>query len=158
MINGKRIAVVMPAYNAKRPGEDGSGTVRCGGHQDSCRRLSKDQTRSSGSSASRPSSTTNYGYGAISKPAIAKLSPRAPTSWCGPRSYQYTPFASTSDAGMISSGVYDMVLGSRILGNGALKGGCRYTNSSSTACLRRFQKSVFGRQAFRYTPAFALLA
>lgn len=37
--------------------------------------------------------------------------------------YQYEPRLVTAMAGMISSGVYDVVLASRILGGGALKGG-----------------------------------
>ncbi len=37
--------------------------------------------------------------------------------------YQYTPKLIPVMASMISSGLYDMVLGSRILGKGALKGG-----------------------------------
>jgi len=37
--------------------------------------------------------------------------------------YQYDPRLVTAMAGMIASGIYDMVLGSRILGGGALSGG-----------------------------------
>jgi glycosyltransferase involved in cell wall biosynthesis len=37
--------------------------------------------------------------------------------------YQYTPLLVTAMAGMVASGVYDVVLGSRILGGGAVKGG-----------------------------------
>ena len=37
--------------------------------------------------------------------------------------YQYTPKLITSMAALIANGVYPVVLGSRILGNGALKGG-----------------------------------
>jgi glycosyltransferase involved in cell wall biosynthesis len=37
--------------------------------------------------------------------------------------YQYDPRMVTAMAGMIASGVYDMVIGSRILGGGALAGG-----------------------------------
>jgi hypothetical protein len=48
--------------------------------------------------------------------------------------YQYTPLLVPAMASMIASGIYDMVLASRILGNGALKAECRSTSSSSTAC------------------------
>lgn len=37
--------------------------------------------------------------------------------------YQYTPKLIPAMAGMVASGLYDLVLGSRILGKGALKGG-----------------------------------
>lgn len=38
--------------------------------------------------------------------------------------YQYEPRLVSAMAGMISSGVYDVVIGSRILGGEALKGAC----------------------------------
>jgi len=47
--------------------------------------------------------------------------------------YQYTPTLVPAMAGMIASGVYDMVLGSRFLGAGALKGGMPFYNMSRTA-------------------------
>ncbi|MGD8569674.1 MAG: glycosyltransferase family 2 protein, partial [Gammaproteobacteria bacterium] len=40
--------------------------------------------------------------------------------------YQYTPKLCTAMASLIAEGVYECVLGSRILGTGALKGGMPY--------------------------------
>ena len=40
--------------------------------------------------------------------------------------YQYAPKLITAMASMIASGEYDVVLGSRVLGGGALKGGMPY--------------------------------
>jgi glycosyltransferase involved in cell wall biosynthesis len=37
--------------------------------------------------------------------------------------YQYTPALVTAMASMVAKGIYDTVLGSRLLGRGALKGG-----------------------------------
>jgi len=47
--------------------------------------------------------------------------------------YQYTPKLVTAMASMIAEGEFDVVLGSRILGVGALKAGCRCTSTSSIA-------------------------
>ena len=43
--------------------------------------------------------------------------------------YQYTPLLVTPMASMIAYGVYDVVLGSRILGGGAIREGCRCTST-----------------------------
>jgi glycosyltransferase involved in cell wall biosynthesis len=47
--------------------------------------------------------------------------------------YQYTPLLVTAMASMIAYGVYDVVLGSRIIGCGALKGGMPLSFSSKLA-------------------------
>jgi len=84
MINGKRIAVVMPAYNAERTLEQ---TVRGLPDVVDIRILvddsSNDRTAalSKSLSCARSSMTQITATAAISKPAIAKLSPRARTSW-----------------------------------------------------------------------------
>ena len=82
MINGKRMAVVMPAYNAEKTLER---TVRELTDLVDIKILvddsSKDQTAAlSADSASTHSSTTlTTAMGAISKPATARRSPPAPT-------------------------------------------------------------------------------
>ena len=49
--------------------------------------------------------------------------------------YQYTPKLIHSMCYLISNGVYEVVLGSRILGKGALKGrNAAYTNILPTGC------------------------
>jgi glycosyltransferase involved in cell wall biosynthesis len=53
--------------------------------------------------------------------------------------YQYTPLLVPAMAGMVASGVYDMVLASRILGGGALRGGMPLYKYISNRCLTAFQ-------------------
>src|ERR1700689_2965728 len=127
MINGKRIAVVMPAYNAERTLEK---TVRELPDVVDIRILvddaSKDQTALLAEKLGVKTFVhdANYGYGrnqqtcyrealAAGVDIVVMLHP----------DYQYTPALVTAMAGMVASGIYDMALGSRILGTGALKGG-----------------------------------
>jgi len=53
--------------------------------------------------------------------------------------YQYDPRLVTPMAAMIASGVYDVVLASRILAEQRFKAECLSTNTSLTACLPRFR-------------------
>lgn len=46
--------------------------------------------------------------------------------------YQYTPLLITAMASLMAEGLFDCVLGSRILGVGALQGECPSTNTSLT--------------------------
>jgi hypothetical protein len=61
--------------------------------------------------------------------------------------YQYTPSLVPAMAGMVASGVYDMVLGSRILGAGALKGGMPLYKYISNRIPHRIPEPVSGREA-----------
>ena len=71
--------------------------------------------------------------------------------------YQYDPRLVTAMAGMVASGIYDMVLGSRILGSGALRGGMplwkrianRFlTTAENLAMGRRFSECHTGYRAY----------
>ena len=67
---------------------------------------------------------TNYGYGRNQQTCYREaLAAGADIVVMLHPDYQYTPLLVPAMAGMVASGVYDMVLGSRILGAGALKGG-----------------------------------
>jgi glycosyltransferase involved in cell wall biosynthesis len=66
----------------------------------------------------------NMGYGANQKTCYAAALERgADIVVMVHPDYQYDPRLVTAMGSMIASGVYDMVLGSRILGGGALRGG-----------------------------------
>lgn len=66
----------------------------------------------------------NLGYGANQKSCYAKaLALRADIIIMLHPDYQYTPKLIHSMSYLIANGVYQVVLGSRILGNGAIKGG-----------------------------------
>lgn len=64
--------------------------------------------------------------------------------------YQYEPRLVTAMAAMISSGVYDMVIGSRILGGGALKGGMPLWKYVANRALTAFENLLLGAKLSEY--------
>jgi uncharacterized membrane protein (DUF485 family) len=64
--------------------------------------------------------------------------------------YQYTPALVTAMASMVASGVYDMVLASRILGGGSLKGGMPLYKYVSNRLLTAFQNLFLGVKLSEY--------
>jgi glycosyltransferase involved in cell wall biosynthesis len=68
--------------------------------------------------------------------------------------YQYTPLLVPAMAGMIASGIYDMVLASRILGKGALQGGMPLYKYVANRFLTAFQNLFFGVKLSEYHTGF----
>ena len=68
--------------------------------------------------------------------------------------YQYTPALVPAMAAMIASGVYDMVLGSRILGGGALSGGMPLYKYIANRFLTAFQNLFLGVKLSEYHTGF----
>jgi len=68
--------------------------------------------------------------------------------------YQYTPSLVSAMAGMVSSGVYDVVLGSRILGGEALKGGMPFYKYVANRLLTAFQNLFLGAKLSEYHTGF----
>lgn len=64
--------------------------------------------------------------------------------------YQYTPRLITAMAAMVASGEYDIVLGSRILGTGAIKGGMPRYKYISNRVLTFWQNLLLGRKLSEY--------
>jgi glycosyltransferase involved in cell wall biosynthesis len=127
MINGKRVAVVMPAYNAEKTLEK---TVRELTDIVDIKILVDDSSKDGTASLSNRLGVktfvhdANYGYGRNQQTCYREaLKAGADIVVMLHADYQYTPLLVPAMAGMIASGVYDMVLASRILGGGALKGG-----------------------------------
>ncbi|AUW94237.1 glycosyl transferase family 2 [Sulfobacillus thermotolerans] len=128
MLNGKRIAVVMPAYNAEttlhRTVQEIDRTII-----DDILLVddnSRDGTVTEATRLGLPviRHTTNKGYGGNQKTCYrAALDRGADVVIMLHPDYQYTPQLLVAMAGMIAYGTYDFVLASRILGKGALKGG-----------------------------------
>lgn len=129
MINGKRIAVVLPAYNAASTLEktyreipldmvdevilvddkSSDNTVQIAGHLGIRHVIRHEQNR---------------GYGGNQKTCYTKaLELQADIIVMLHPDYQYTPMLLPAMCHIIASGVYPVVLGSRILGRGALLGG-----------------------------------
>jgi glycosyltransferase involved in cell wall biosynthesis len=129
VINGKKLVVVMPAYNAAQtlvqtfrelPHEIVDEVILVDDH-------SKDETvevaRELGISTIIRH-VANLGYGGNQKTCYtAALAQGADIVAMVHPDYQYAPTLCGAMAWMIASGEYDMVLASRILGRGALKGG-----------------------------------
>ncbi len=127
MINGKRIVVVLPAYNAAKTLE---ATVReIPPVVDQCILVDDKSSDKTVALARRLGLTVevhkfNRGYGGNQKTCYeTALAHGADVVVMLHPDYQYTPLLVTPLATMIAYGVYDLALGSRILGGGALRGG-----------------------------------
>ena len=72
--------------------------------------------------------------------------------------YQYSPKLVVSLAGMIASGEYDMALGSRILGVGALKGGMPLYKYIANRFLTLFQNLLLSYKLSEYHTGYRAFA
>jgi glycosyltransferase involved in cell wall biosynthesis len=154
MINGKRIAVVMPAYNAEKTLEQ---TVRELPDVVDIKILVDDSSKDSTAELSRKLGVltfvhdANYGYGRNQQTCYREaLASGADIVVMVHPDYQYTPLLVSAMAGMIASGVYDMVLASRILGGGALKGGMPRYKYIANRFLTAFQNIFLGVKLSEY--------
>lgn len=128
MILGQRLAVVMPAYNAEKTLEKTYRDIPFEYVDDVI--LVDDASSDQTSIIARKLGLTverlpfNQGYGANQKMCyLMALKKKADIVVMVHPDYQYDPRLITAMAGMVASGVYDVVLGSRILGANTLKGG-----------------------------------
>jgi glycosyltransferase involved in cell wall biosynthesis len=158
MINGKKIAVVMPAYNAEKTLEQ---TVRELSDVVDIKILVDDSSKDQTAALSRKLGVqtfvhdANYGYGRNQQTCYREaLAAGADIVVMVHPDYQYTPSLVPAMAGMISSGVYDMVLGSRILGAGALKGGMPFYKYVANRLLTAFQNLMLGVKLSEYHTGF----
>jgi glycosyltransferase involved in cell wall biosynthesis len=158
MINGKRIAVVMPAYNAEKTLE---ATVRELSDLVDIKILVDDSSKDQTVLLSRQLGVrtfvhdANYGYGRNQQTCYREaLNAGADIVVMVHPDYQYTPLLVPAMAGMIASGVYDMVLGSRILGGGALKGGMPSYKYVANRFLTAFQNLFLGIKLSEYHTGF----
>lgn len=127
MINGKRIAVVLPAYNAEKTLE---ATVReLPDLVDVCILVDDHSSDRTVQIAQRLGlryfvHDRNYGYGRNQQTCYREaLAAGADVVIMVHPDYQYTPLLVTAMASMVAYGVYDAVMGSRIIGGTALRGG-----------------------------------
>jgi len=158
MINGKRIAVVMPAYNAEKTLEM---TVRELSDIVDIRILVDDSSKDQTAVLSKQLGVltfihdANYGYGRNQQTCYREaLAAGADIVVMVHPDYQYTPLLVPAMAGMIASGVYDMVLASRILGGGALKGGMPVYKYIANRFLTAFQNLFLGVKLSEYHTGF----
>ena len=148
MINGKRIAVVMPAYNAEKTLE---ATVADLPELIDARILVDDNSRDDTVEVARQlrlhvfKHDRNYGYGRNQQTCYREaLAAGADVVIMLHPDYQYTPLLITAMASMVAYGVYDVVLGSRIIGGRALRGGMPLYKYISNRLLTAFE-NVFLR-------------
>ena len=98
---------------------------------------------------------SNRGYGANQKTCYAAaLAEGADVVVMVHPDYQYTPRLVTAMAAMITSGEYDAVLGSRILGRGALRGGMPVYKYVANRILTFAENILLGYKLSEYHTGF----
>ena len=154
MINGKKVAVVMPAYNAAKTLEK---TVRELPDLVDFTILVDDSSKDETAILSQRLGVqtfvhdANYGYGRNQQTCYREaLAAGADIVVMVHPDYQYTPLLVSAMASMVASGVYDMVLASRILGGGALNGGMPVYKYISNRLLTGFQNLFLGVKLSEY--------
>ncbi len=154
MINGKRVAVVFPAYNAERTLEQ---TVRELPGLVDIRILVDDHSSDHTLEIARRLGlrcfvhNRNYGYGRNQQTCYREaLAAGADVVLMVHPDYQYTPLLVTAMASMVAYGVYDVVLGSRILGGRALRGGMPRWKYVANRFLTFFENTCLGAKLSEY--------
>lgn len=158
MISGKRIAVVLPAYNAERTLQQTFYEIP---EEMDIRILVDDGSRDDTIELAQSlgvrvfAHDRNYGYGRNQQTCYREaLAAGADVVVMLHPDYQYAPRLLTAMAVMAASGVYDVVLGSRILGGGALKGGMAVYKYMANRFLTAFQNLFTGAKLSEYHTGF----
>jgi glycosyltransferase involved in cell wall biosynthesis len=158
MINQKRIVVVLPAFNAEKTL---AATVRELPELVDEIILVDDQSADQTVAMARRMGITvavherNRGYGANQKTCYTMaLAAGADVVVMIHPDYQYSPKLVTAMASMVAYGVYDLALGSRILGGHALKGGMPFYKYMSNRALTIFQNLAMGARLSEYHTGF----
>lgn len=154
MINGKRIAVVMPAYNAEKTLQV---TVSELPDLVDIRILVDDHSRDRTVELAQKfglrvfQHNRNYGYGRNQMTCYREaLAAGADVVIMLHPDYQYTPLLITAMASMVAYGVYDVVLGSRIIGGRALRGGMPFYKYVANRLLTAFENLFLGVKLSEY--------
>ncbi len=159
MLHQRRIIVVMPAYNASKTLEttyreipqeivDDVILVDDGSSDDTVRRAKELGIHTI-------VHIENRGYGGNQKTCYGEaLSRGADIVVMVHPDYQYSPRLITAISSMIISGHYDLVLGSRILGGGALKGGMPLYKYVANRFLTLVENLLLGVKLSEYHTGF----
>src|SRR5262247_696295 len=157
MLNGKKIVVVMPAYNAARTLRQTYVEVMAHGIVDLVIVVddaSHDETVAIARTLSNVQVEVhpeNRGYGANQKTCYRlALAAGADIIIMIHPDYQYTPKLMPAMAALVGSGLYPCVLGSRILGGGALRGGMPLWKYVANRLLTIFQNALSGAHLSEY--------
>ena len=156
---GKRVVCVLPAYNAEKTLEKTLAAVSPGLVNlfilvDDC--STDDTVRVANELKDRfplkvIKHDSNQGYGGNQKTCYrAALDENADIVVMLHPDYQYEPRLMGSLVSLISTGVYDVALGSRILGTGALKGGMPLYKYISNRVLTAIENLLIGQKLSEY--------
>lgn len=157
MIAGRKVVVVMPAYNAARTLERtyrevmATGVVDCVVVVDDA---SNDETATVARTLAQAvlhSHPRNLGYGGNQKTCYRiALAEGADIVVMVHPDYQYTPRLIPAMTALVADGLYPCVLGSRILGGGALAGGMPPWKYVSNRALTAVLNILFGAKLSEY--------
>lgn len=156
MLNNKKILVVLPAFNAEKTLEKTYNEIPFDIVDDIIivDDASSDKTIEVAKKLNINNIIThdyNKGYGGNQKTCYNKaLELNADIIVMLHPDYQYTPKLIPSMVSLIANEVYPVVLGSRILGNGALKGGMPYYKYIFNRFLTFFQNLLIGEKLSEY--------
>ena len=155
MINGQKICVVMPAYNAEKTLQKTYDEIP----KDIVDEViltddaSHDQTVevAKGLGIKTFVHTENKGYGGNQKTCYQEaLNHGADIVIMLHPDYQYTPKLITPMASMIAEGIFDAVIGSRILGNKAMRGGMPFYKYASNRFLTFTENTIIQQKLSEY--------
>ncbi|HEY4003326.1 MAG TPA: glycosyltransferase family 2 protein [Candidatus Xenobia bacterium] len=156
MIGGKKIVVVMPAYNAEKTLERTYSEIPFDVVDEVI--LVDDKSRDRTLEVARQLGVhqviqhpRNRGYGGNQKTCYeAALRAGADIVVMVHPDYQYSPKLIPSMCYLIANGLFPVVLGSRILGKGALAGGMPLYKYVFNRCLTFFQNVLMGEKLSEY--------
>jgi glycosyltransferase involved in cell wall biosynthesis len=165
MLSGHKIVVVMPAYNAAR-------TLRQTYDEVMAQRIvdliivvddaSHDDTVAIARTLPQVQVEVhplNRGYGGNQKTCYRlALAAGADIIIMIHPDYQYTPQLVPAMASLVASGLYPCMLGSRILGNGALRGGMPIWKYVANRALTLFENLVLGAKLSEYHTGYRAFA
>ena len=159
MLNGQKIVVVMPAYNAEKTLSQTVAEIP--------RDIVDEIILVDDASADKTSEVSrelhlitfrhkrNFGYGRNQKTCYREaLKLGADIVVMVHPDYQYSPNLIVPMAGMIAYGEYDVVMGSRILGKGALSGGMPFYKYIANRFLTLAQNILIGQKLSEYHTGF----
>jgi glycosyltransferase involved in cell wall biosynthesis len=157
MIQGQKLVVVMPAYNAARTLRQTYDEVMAHGIVDLVILVddaSKDETVAMAHSLPQihvEVHPQNRGYGGNQKTCYRlALAADADIVIMIHPDYQYTPALIPAMASLVASGLYPCVLASRILGGGALRGGMPWWKYVSNRFLTLIENLLLGAKLSEY--------
>lgn len=157
MYKDRKVVVVMPAYNAAKTLQRTYDEVMAQGVVDGVIVVddaSRDETVTLAKTLRNTKvhvHPTNLGYGANQKTCYKlALEEGADIVIMVHPDYQYTPKLIPAMASMIASGLYHCVLGSRILGGYALKGGMPVWKYIANRCLTLTENVLLGAKVSEY--------